>query len=108
MLEKQIEKNVCKHAKKHGMAHYKFNSPARAAVPDRMLIHNGAVFFIEFKAPGKRPTEPQKREHARLRSHGATVFVVDNINTGCQIIDIICMGVDPTTVYEMSSLYRGE
>lgn len=88
MLEKQIESKVCAYAKDKGMLAYKFTSPARMAVPDRMLITNkGVVFFIEFKAAGKKPTTAQDREHQRLRQQGVKVFVVDNVESGQFIID---------------------
>ena len=48
-LEKDIEAKVCLYARDKGMLTYKFTSPARAAVPDRMFIYKGRVFFIEFK-----------------------------------------------------------
>ena len=38
MLEKQIERKVCDYAKNKGLLAYKFTSPARAAVPDRLFI----------------------------------------------------------------------
>jgi hypothetical protein len=93
MLEKQIEQKVCDYAKDRGLLVYKFTSPARAAVPDRMfVVPSGKVFFIEFKASGKKPTVPQTREHQRLRDHGVLVFVVDNVDEGKGVIDFV-MGV---------------
>ena len=93
MLEKQIEQKVCDYAKDRGLLVYKFTSPARAAVPDRMFVApSGKVFFIEFKASGKKPTVPQTREHQRLRDHGVFVFVVDNVDDGKGVIDFV-MGV---------------
>jgi hypothetical protein len=87
MLEKQIEAKVCDYAKTKGMMVYKFTSPARAAVPDRMFIKNGRVFFIEFKRGGQKATEAQEREHHRLRQQAINVFVVDNVNAGKECID---------------------
>lgn len=87
MLEKQIEAKVCDYAKTKGMMVYKFTSPARAAVPDRMFIKNGRVFFIEFKRGGQKPTEAQEREHHRLRQQAINVFVVDNVDAGKECID---------------------
>ena len=88
MLEKQIEVKVCDYAKKRGLLVYKFTSPARAAVPDRMFIHpDGAVFFIEFKRTGQKPTPAQEREHDRLRGHNVNVHIVDGVEHGYQMID---------------------
>lgn len=88
MLEKQIEAKVCDHAKSQGMLVYKFTSPARAAVPDRLFVcPDGRIFFIEFKRPGQKPTVPQEREHQRLRNHNVKVFVVDDVITGVMTVN---------------------
>ena len=88
MLEKQIEAKVCDYAKERGLLVYKFTSPARMAVPDRMFVRpDGKIFFIEFKREGQKPTPAQDREHERLRGHGVQVFVVDDVKTGQWVID---------------------
>jgi uncharacterized protein Veg len=45
------------------------------------------VFFIEFKQLGKKPTPGQEREIKRLQEQYVSVFIVDNVETGKQIID---------------------
>lgn len=88
MLEKDIEKKICDYARNRGLLAYKFTSPARAAVPDRLFIlPNGKMFFCEFKRGGQKPTEAQTREHDRLRKHKVLVFVIDNIDGGYSMID---------------------
>lgn len=90
MLEKDIERAVCKYAESRGMLQYKFTSPARAAVPDRMfIVPSGVVFFIEFKAPGKKATPQQSREHTRLNSQGCRVFVIDDVEKGKRMVDLM-------------------
>lgn len=90
MLEKQIEKKVCDYAKEKGLLVYKFASPARAAVPDRMFITpKGKVFFIEFKRFGQISTEAQNREHARLHGHNVLVLVCDNVLFGTTAINTV-------------------
>lgn len=95
MLEKQIEARVCQYAKDNGFLVYKFTSPARAAVPDRLLIRKGLFFFIEFKATGKTPTPAQLREHKRLEDAGARVYVIDSIESGIVLIDHILLTNSP-------------
>ena len=57
----------------------KFTSPGRRSVPDRIVLARfGHVFFVEMKAPGKRPTPAQEAEHARLRALGFRVWVADS------------------------------
>jgi hypothetical protein len=93
MLEKQIEAKVCEYAKSKGVLAYKFTSPARAAVPDRMFIApNGRVWFCEFKREGQKPTAAQDREHTRLRQQKVNVFVIDNVTEGKNMIDLMVMG----------------
>lgn len=88
MLEKTIEKAVCDYAKEKGMLVYKFTSPNRRSVPDRLfVVKGGRLFFVEFKAPGNKPTPAQEREVFRLASHGVTVYVIDCIVKGKAIID---------------------
>lgn len=86
MRESLIEKKVCDFAKSLGLEVYKFTSPSRAAVPDRLFICKGRHVFIEFKATGKKVTPAQDREHKRLRAAGATVYVVDSVTEGERII----------------------
>ena len=88
MLEKQIEEKVCDYAREKRMLAYKFTSPARAAVPDRLFVTpSGKVFFAEFKRKGQKPTVPQEREHHKLRQNKAEVWVIDNIESGKEMID---------------------
>jgi len=90
MLEKQIEAKVCDYAKTKNVLAYKFTSPARAAVPDRMFVApDGRVWFCEFKRSGQKPTAAQEREHLRLRDHKVNVFVIDNVDEGKTMIDLM-------------------
>ena len=88
-LEKDIEKKVCDYAKSVGMLCYKFTSPARRSVPDRLFITpEGKVFFIEFKRAGLLPTPAQAVEIEKIRLQHVRVYVVDNVMTGKQCIDL--------------------
>jgi tRNA U54 and U55 pseudouridine synthase Pus10 len=79
MPEKHVEQALVNRIKAMGGIAFKFTSPGRRSVPDRLcLLPGGRVIFVECKAPGKRPTELQAREHARLRSLGFDVRVIDN------------------------------
>ena len=85
--ESKIEAKVCEYARDKGFDVYKFTSPQRAAVPDRLFLRNGRAWFIEFKATGEKATVPQEREHARLRAQGFFVFVVDDIAYGKGVVE---------------------
>jgi len=88
LLEKDIEKRVCKYAESKGLLQYKFTSPNRSSVPDRLFFtKKGTPFFIEFKRPGKTLTVAQKREAERLIARSINVFIVDDVEVGKLLID---------------------
>lgn len=88
-LEKDIEKAVCTYARSLGMLCYKFTSPSRRSVPDRMFItKSGVVFFIEFKRLGCKPTPAQDVEIAKIMATGVHVYVVDNVAGGKALVDV--------------------
>ncbi|EHK3568807.1 VRR-NUC domain-containing protein [Escherichia coli] len=79
--ESTIEKHLVAEVKKAGGQAYKFVSPGRRAVPDRLvLLPGGRVVFVECKAPREKPRPDQLREHERLRALGFTVVVLDSKN----------------------------
>ena len=78
MLEKDIEAHLVEGIKRLGGVAYKFTSPGRRNVPDRIcVLPGGSIVFVELKAPGKKPTAGQAREHQRLRDLGQQVDVCD-------------------------------
>ena len=79
MKEKDIEAKVVRWARANGFLVYKFVSPGRPSVPDRMFIApGGCVLFIEFKQSGKTPTARQRQEIARLEHQGCQVATMDD------------------------------
>jgi hypothetical protein len=88
MLERDIEKRVCEYARARGCEAEKFKSPNRGAVPDRLFTAPGErVWFCEFKAPGKKPTPQQQRDHDRRRAMGFRVYVIDDVDEGKRMVD---------------------
>lgn len=89
LSEKKVEASHRDAVKEDGGLSYKFVSPARRAVPDRLDLrpippeHRELVAryvrFTECKRPGEKPTAAQLREHNLLRSLGFTVDVVDSL-----------------------------
>lgn len=96
--EGQIEDYLCRRVKKLGGIAYKFTSPGRRSVPDRMcLLPRGRVVFVEVKAPGKKPTEKQAREIQKLRDMGHKVEVLDSHDAVDDFINSTCyyLGIAP-------------
>lgn len=88
MLEKNVEKAVCVYSKMYNYLTYKFTSPSNRSVPDRMFItEEGVIFFVEFKAPGKKPTVLQEHTIEKFKQRGVDVYVIDNIPDGKRLID---------------------
>lgn len=79
MLEKQIEAKLVLRIKALGGKCEKFTSPGRRSVPDRLVtLPGGQMSFAECKAPGKKPTELQERDHQQRRELGCIVHVIDS------------------------------
>jgi hypothetical protein len=79
MRESEIERHLVKRVKERGGVPYKFVSPQRKGVPDRLCaLPGGVVVFCELKAPGQEPRPDQAREHQRLRDLGCKVLVLDS------------------------------
>ena len=79
MLERDIEKALVKHIKALGGLCEKFVSQSNIGVPDRIVTLPGRIVFVELKAPGKKPTAKQLKDHAKRRSYGCTVLVIDSL-----------------------------
>lgn len=86
--ETEVEGTLRRRVNDEGGTPYKFTSPGRIGVPDRLClfpvpkVHRDIVAqyvrFVETKAPGKKPSPHQLREHERLRDMGFQVEVLDN------------------------------
>lgn len=97
--ETLIENEVCDYAVEKGMLVRKFTSPGHRGVPDRIFLPDHApIFFVEFKAPNEPPRGDQIREHKRYRRLGHSVFVIDNVEKGKEVVDFITsMAVPPVS-----------
>lgn len=62
--------------------------------PDRLfLFPGGRLFFVEFKAPGKKPTKLQEAKIRILRRMGFQAHVIDNLDDFKNLLtDIILDG----------------
>lgn len=92
MKESRVEKSYVKKVKDAGGRAYKFVSPGRRNVPDRLILMPipqklrdviaKYFWFVEMKAPGKKPRPGQLREKERLSDMGYRVDVVDKTGGG--------------------------
>ncbi len=87
-LEKMIEEKVCAYARSLHCLVYKFTSPSRRSVPDRLFITpGGRIFWIEFKRLKEKPTSAQQAEITKMQKQGAFVYVADSVEAGKKMID---------------------
>lgn len=86
--ERDIEAKVVKWAKGNGWLTYKFVSPSQRGVPDRIFIKDGHVVFIEFKAPGKKPTPLQAHTIKKLREAECEVHVCDDVESAINALSL--------------------
>lgn len=90
MREKAVEEALTKAVKKRGGLALKLVCPGTAGMPDRLvLLGDGKVGFVELKTPGQKPRALQKRRHARLRSLGCKVYVIDSLEQIPAVLDEI-------------------
>jgi len=80
-LERDIESKVggalLRWAAKNSarILYLKLNVSNVAGIPDRLVLSDDRVLFVEFKRPGMKPTKIQEYMHERLRRMGFPVMV---------------------------------
>ncbi len=75
MREREIEKYLRKRVLEHGGRCYKFLSN-EAGVPDRIVILDGHVVFIELKTDDGELSKIQRKQHANIKQAGGDVMVI--------------------------------
>lgn len=88
MLERDLEKWAKRKAREVGWWVRKFTSPGNRSAPDDIFAMIGRVFWVEFKALGKKPTPLQEEEHKVMREHGLTVYVCDSKADFLHILEV--------------------
>ena len=78
--ERSIERALVAAVTAAGGVAYKFTSPSRRGVPDRLIVLPGnRIFLAEIKGDGGRLAPLQAGEIERLRKLGARVDIVSSI-----------------------------
>lgn len=76
--EADIQAECVDYARRKGCYARKFSSPSNRSVPDYIFLWKGKTWYVEFKRPGKEPTEAQWNEIAKIIIAGGRVDVIDN------------------------------
>lgn len=81
MREARIESKLKVEIERRGGRSLKFVSPGWAGAPDRLvLMPGGRLWFVELKAPGKRPRPLQEKRIAELMGRGFRVRVISSLD----------------------------
>ena len=89
MRESEVEAYLVKCVKKLGGEVRKVKWIGRRGAPDRFVMVCGLNFFVELKAPGKKPNEQQQREIKSLKSKDVAVYVVDSTKAVDELLSTI-------------------
>ena len=77
MREKRLEQHLGRILIRRGALFYKFVSPGRPGVPDRIAVMpGGRIVFVELKTDTGRLSKIQRIEEQRIMDRGAEVYVV--------------------------------
>lgn len=76
--ENYVEDYLVKQCKKEDFLIYKFASPGTNGVPDRMIITDNNIFFVETKAHGETTKKLQNAIIKQMRNEGSIVFIADS------------------------------
>jgi hypothetical protein len=78
--ESKLEAKCREHAKARGCKFYKWVSPGKRGVADRILVSPGGVItFVETKAPAGGLSPEQARFIRDMAALGVTVHVIDTL-----------------------------
>ena len=77
--EKNVERAVCRWAKKHDIWPWKLTVVGWSGMPDRLFIFpDQTLVFIEFKAQGKKARPLQIWGQRMLQNRGFEAHIMDN------------------------------
>ncbi len=88
MLEKTIERKFAAALRARGAMAWKFVSPGRQGVPDRIvLMPGGKVAFVELKTETGKLSPMQRATIERMRALGHDVRVVYGAQQAMEIVE---------------------
>ncbi len=87
MLESDVEGQVVTYAKSHGCILYKLNGAGERGKPDRLILRNGKVLFLELKKPGETPRLLQWHHIRKLRAQGFAAEWANTVPTAIKHIN---------------------
>lgn len=94
--EKQVEQYLVDKITNLGGIPWKFTSPGTPGVPDRIVIMNGLICFIELKRPkGGRISDIQAWRINQLDKQGMKAYVLKNKEQVDYLVEQMMKGILP-------------
>ena len=90
-FEKEIENYLVKRVKELGGICWKFSSPGTAGVPDRIVMYQSCVTFVELKRPDGHLSEIQKKRLKELDDQKILAQVVSSKEEVDRVIEQLIM-----------------
>ena len=92
MRERSVENYLTRLVEICGGLCLKFVSPGNAGVPDRIVIQNRQVWFVELKAPGKSEGSLQQYMQDQSRSAGGMCTTIDSREAAAEFVGSLMSG----------------
>jgi len=110
MLENKIEQNFKSYCIEKDVLCLKMTVAGDNGYPDRLIIGQGFMFFIEFKRPNSYPSPLQILTHTKLRGLGQDVYCFNQNGLAQIVLDIYLCGKTPEHILEhkgINTIYCG-
>ncbi|MEG0475484.1 MAG: VRR-NUC domain-containing protein [Carnobacterium sp.] len=94
--EKQVENHLIDRVNNLGGLAWKFTSPGNAGVPDRIVVLNNLICFVELKRPkGGKISDMQAWRIGQLINQGMKAYVIKNKEQVDELIGYMMKGILP-------------
>jgi hypothetical protein len=90
--ESYIERHLAKRVKELGGLSYKWHSPNMRGVPDRIVLLNKQVWFVELKRPKGHRSRLQAKFEQDVKPFDINYALIDSIEAVNNLIDDIMRG----------------
>lgn len=103
--ESEVDRFMKREIHYFGYLYIKLTGTNANGLPDRMILGDGKVFFVEMKRPGEKPRKLQQIILRKLYRKGFRVYTVDNKRTAERLAEKIgggCRGIHTSSISEES------
>lgn len=93
--ERDIETRLVGRVNRRDGLAWKFTSPQNRSVPDRLVMLNGWIFFVELKAPGKTLTAKQELKAKDIIGQGIHCWCIATFQEVEFLVDLYMLAPGP-------------